>query len=53
MPRYVSLVLLAMMDDELPGTGGPSLVPAFAMMAGLLLIGSGGVAFAFVRRSTS
>ncbi len=48
-----SATATAMMDDKLPGTGGTSLVPAFALMAGLLLMGSGVAAFAFVRRATS
>jgi hypothetical protein len=43
----------AMMEDKLPGTGGPSLAPAIAMMAGLMLMGSGVAAYAFVRRATS
>jgi len=42
-----------MMDDKLPGTGGPSLAPAFALMAGLAMMGSGVAAFAFVRRAAS
>jgi hypothetical protein len=42
-----------MMDNKLPSTGGPSLVPAFALMAGLLLIGSGVAAFVLVRRAAS
>ena len=43
----------AMMDEKLPGTGGPSLAPALALMAGLMLVGSGVAAFAFVRRGAS
>src|SRR5215213_9725202 len=48
-----SATATAMMGDKLPGTGGPSLVPAFALMAGLVLMGSGVAAFAFVRRAFS
>ncbi len=40
------------MDDKLPGTGGPSLAPAFALLAGLMLTGSGVAAFALVRQAT-
>ena len=42
-----------MMEDKLPGTGGPSLPPVFALMAGLMLMGSGLAAYALVRRATS
>ena len=48
-----SATATAMMDDKLPGTGGPSPAPAFALMAGLVLMGSGVAAFALVRRATS
>jgi hypothetical protein len=48
-----SATATAMMDDKLPGTGGPSLAPALALMAGLVLLGSGVAAFTFVRRATS
>ena len=48
-----SATTTAMMEDRLPGTGGPSLAPAFALMAGLMLMGSGVAAFALVRRTTS
>jgi hypothetical protein len=43
----------AMMDDKLPGTGGPSLAPALAPALALMLLGSGVAAFTFVRRATS
>ncbi|MBD0355014.1 MAG: hypothetical protein ICV58_07545 [Rubrobacteraceae bacterium] len=43
----------AMMEDKLPGTGGPSLAPAIALVTGLMLMGSGVAAYAFVRRATS
>jgi hypothetical protein len=48
-----STTATAMMGDKLPGTGGPSLAPAIAMMAGLMLMGSGVATYAFVRRATS
>ena len=48
-----STTATAMMEDKLPGTGGPSLAPAIALMAGLMLMGSGAAAYAFVRRATS
>jgi hypothetical protein len=41
----------AMMDEKLPGTGGPS--PVIALIAGLMLMGYGVAAFSFVRRATS
>ena len=48
-----SATATAMMNDKLPGTGGPSLAPAIALIAGLMLMGSGVAAYAFVRRATS
>ncbi len=48
-----STTATAMMGDKLPGTGRPSLAPAIALMAGLMLMGSGVAAYAFVRRATS
>ncbi len=48
-----STTATAMMEDKLPGTGGPSLAPAIALIAGLMLMGSGVAAYAFVRRATS
>ena len=48
-----STTATAMMEDKLPGTGGPSLAPTIALMAGLVMMGSGVGAYAFVRRATS
>ena len=48
-----SATATAMMEDKLLGTGGPSLAPAIALIAGLMLMGSGVAAYAFARRATS
>jgi LPXTG-motif cell wall-anchored protein len=48
-----SMSTASAMDDKLPNTGGPSLAPAFVLLAGLMLMGSGVAAFALVRRATS